>query len=428
MPPTRRTFLRASVVTGLAAGAAGLLGPAGLAAPRSVRAPLRLLILGGTGFLGPAIVAAARARGHTITLFNRGKTEKRTGHTFPDLEHLYGDRDPKVGQGLAALRDRDFDAAIDTSGYVPRIVRASAELLAPNIKQYIFVSSVSVYADNRAPGQDEAAPLATIPDPGNEDFRNPENYGPLKALSEQAAEEAMPGRVANVRPGLIVGPGDPTDRFTYWPVRVAAAGTPPWGSEVLAPGAPADPIQVIDVRDLADFLVTLAERGAMGPYNAVGPAGRLTMGALLEACVAAARATAPAGAGGAGSKSPTLTWVPADFLEKHNVSAWQDMPVWIPADQEHAGFATRSNARAVADGMKFRPIDTTVRDTLAWWPGELARRKRVTAELLEAARQEGKEPPKMADPEKLRAGISPEREQEVLTAWHARAVRPSPPG
>src|SRR5688572_29497367 len=197
---------------------------------------MRLLVLGGTKFLGRAVVEAAVARGHEPTLFHRGLTNPGL---FPDLEHLRGDRDG----GLAALQGRTWDAVIDPSGYVPRIVRASAELLADAVEHYTFISSISVYPSFPTPGMDESSPVGTLEDPTVEDV--PAHYGPLKALCEQAAEAAMPGRVFHVRAGLIVGPNDPSDRFTYWPVRVAKGG------DVLAPGSPERPVQIIDVRDLA---------------------------------------------------------------------------------------------------------------------------------------------------------------------------------
>ena len=256
---TRRTVLQ-------------MLGAAGIMAP----ARKRVLILGGTGFLGPATVEAALARGHQLTLFNRGRT--RPG-LFPDLEKLTGDRDPRKGEGLKALAGRQWDAAIDNSGYYPRMVGASAKLLAGAVKQYIFISSISVYAQDSEEGADETARVATIPNPAIEEMGpNWENFGALKALCERAAEEAMPGRVTVVRPGYIVGPDDPSGRFTYWPVRVDRRG------EILAPGEPADPVQFIDVRDLGAWLVQVVEDGTTGVFNATGPEKRLGMGELLTAC------------------------------------------------------------------------------------------------------------------------------------------------
>ncbi|HYG69011.1 MAG TPA: NAD-dependent epimerase/dehydratase family protein, partial [Anaeromyxobacteraceae bacterium] len=257
MPVTRRSFLSTSL-SALALACAGGAPRAEGSTGAGIRAAKgkRILILGGTGFLGPALVELARPRGHVLTLFNRGKTRPQL---FPDVEKLQGDRDGK----LDALAGREWDAVIDNSGYVPRHVKLSAELLAPRVKRYLFVSSISVYRDDVPPGSDEDAPLQTIADPANEDVRA--NYGALKALCEQAAEAAMPGRTAVVRPGLIVGPGDPTDRFTYWPVRLDRGG------EVVAPGDGADPTQVIDVRDFAAFMLGLVEGEDTGTYNAVGP-------------------------------------------------------------------------------------------------------------------------------------------------------------
>jgi 2'-hydroxyisoflavone reductase len=233
MTLTRREFLRTSAATGAAVGlsstlAGVLVNPGHLLATDAIylaepaRQPIKLLILGGTAFLGPAIVNAAVARGHTITLFNRGKTNPQL---YPELEKLRGDRNGD----LEALAGRQWDAVIDTSGYYPRVVKMSAELLAPNVGHYTFISSISVYRDFKTPDMTEAAPVGTIDDPTIEEITG-ETYGPLKALCEQAAEAAMPGRVANIRPGLIVGPRDRSDRFTYWPVRIARGG------EVLCPG------------------------------------------------------------------------------------------------------------------------------------------------------------------------------------------------
>ena len=274
MPASRREFVQSTLAL---AGAWALPRSVGAEAPlpaapnpksASPIKPLKVLILGGTAFLGPEIVEAARAHGHVLTLFNRGKTNPGL---FPDIEKLRGDRNGD----LKALEGRSWDAVIDTSGYVPRHVRDSARLLSKAVGHYVFISTVSVYADFKAEGMDESAPVGTLPDPTVEQVTG-ETYGPLKALCEKAAEEAMPGHVANVRPGLIVGPGDPTDRFSYWPVRVAKGG------DVLAPGNPDTAVQFIDVRDLAAWSVKLVEDGHAGVYNAVGPKARLTMQELLH--------------------------------------------------------------------------------------------------------------------------------------------------
>ena len=350
---TRRGF--ASALAGVA-----MLG----AAPQKKR----ILILGGTGFLGPATVEAAKARGHELTLFNRGKT--RPG-LFPQIETLLGDRDPKIGEGLNALRNRKWDAVIDNSGNVPRIVGASARLLGPNVNQYIYISSISAYADNSIEGQDESAKLATTPDAAVEQM-TAETYGALKALSEKACQEALPGRTTVVRPGFIVGPDDPSGRFTYWPVRVDRGG------EVLAPGAPADPVQFIDVRDLGGWLVALVEQGTMGVFTATGPRERLAWGDLLEGC---RRATKSAN---------TLTWVPGEWIAK---KADEMFPIWVPFLGETRGFHRWNNAAAVKAGLKFRPYRQTVADTLRWYK----------------AQDEGGRT-------KL-AGPAPAKEAELLAAW-----------
>ncbi|MFP2927513.1 SDR family oxidoreductase [Pyxidicoccus sp. 3LG] len=335
-------------------------------------APKSILILGGTKFLGPALVEFAQARGHTVTLFNRGKTNPSL---FPNVEKLSGDRDPNKGEGLKALEGRKWDAVVDTSGYVPRVVKASAELLAPNVGHYTFVSSISVYKDLSQYGITESSPVATAEDETTEDV--PKYYGALKALCEKAAETAMPGRVLNVRPGLIVGPDDPTDRFSYWPVRVSRGG------EVLSPGDGQDPTQFIDARDLAAWIILNVERSTAGVFNATGPTQPVLMKDLLETCKSATGSDA------------SFTWVDTAFLEKQKVAPWQDMPVWIPRTSEEKGLGRVSIDKALATGLTFRPTADTVRDTVAWF------------KTLPPERQA-----------KLGAGVTPEREKEVLTAWH----------
>lgn len=412
MRSTRRTVLKMS-----AAAAAGLaLGVAPLTALARPRRPqgLKILILGGTGFLGPAVLEAARANGHTVTLFNRGRTERRKPGQFDEVEKLYGNRDPKLRaddadpqspQGLSALEgDRQWDAVVDTSGYVPRIVKASTELLRDRVKHYTFISTISVYAKNDTPDADESAALATMADPTSENVQA--HYGALKALCEGAAEEAMPGRVANIRPGFIVGPGDPTDRFTYWPVRASKGGV------MLAPGDPAWPVQCVDVRDLAAFIITCIEQNATGAFNATGPAEPLGFGAFLNACGGAAKTL--------GHTPATPEWVDFEFLQQQGVSPGGDLPIWVPPVGEVAGFHKVSVAKALAAGLTFRPIADTCRDTLEWWPKEVDRRTRVTKQMQEDAVRDGKTPPNMPDPTKLRAGMTPERESEVLKLWAQR--------
>jgi 2'-hydroxyisoflavone reductase len=334
--------------------------------------PQNILILGGTQFLGPALVEFARSRGHTVTLFNRGRTNPSL---FPDVEKLQGNRDPSKDTGLKALEGRKWDAVVDTSGYVPRIVKASAELLAPNVEHYVFVSSISVYEDLSNYGVDESSPVATMEDETNEKVM--ENYGALKALCEKAAETAMPGRVLNVRPGLIVGPDDPSDRFTYWPVRVARGG------EVLAPGDGQDPTQFIDARDLAAWIILGVERRTKGVFNATGPSQPVPMKDLMELSKKTTGSDA------------SFTWVDTAFLDKQKVAAWTDMPVWVPRTGEEKGLGRIGIEKAVATGLTFRPTADTLRDTLAWF------------KTLPPERQA-----------KLYAGVTAEREKEVLAAWH----------
>jgi 2'-hydroxyisoflavone reductase len=305
----------------------------------------KILVLGGTGYLGPATIDAALARGHEVSMFNRGRT--RPG-LFPNVEHLNGDRDPNKDEGLKALQNRKWDAIIDNSGYFPRLVSASAKLLAPNAGQYIFISSISAYADNEKENQDESGKLATLADPTVETVENG-TYGGLKALCEKAAEDAFPKRATIVRPGFIVGPDDPSGRFTYWPVRVDRGG------EVLAPGAPTDPIQIIDVRDLGDWLITLVENNTTGTFNACGPKDRLAWGDVLQSCRKAT--TTP----------NSLTWVPADWLRKEKGGPF---PIWVPYTDDTKGFHTWSNARAIKAGLKFRPHSETVADTLKWYKSQ----------------------------------------------------------
>jgi 2'-hydroxyisoflavone reductase len=348
------------------------------AKPPAPKGPRTMLVLGGTRFLGPAVVDAALAQGWKVTLFNRGKSAP---HLYPELEKLIGDRDPKVGDGLKALEGRTFDAVVDTSGYFPRHVAASAELLAEHVGHYVFISSVSAYAKNDEIDQTEDAQVAVLDDPTVETMGEEfQNYGGLKVLCEKAAEAAMPGRVSNVRPGYIVGPDDPTDRFTYWPVRVAAGG------EVLAPGTAKDPIQIIDVRDLGEFIVKLCADKAKGVFNAVGPEPPIDMGELLASCQRVA------------GTDIDLAWVDATFLEAESKKAPVYLPIWVPPHGETVGFHRRSNARAIAAGLRFRALDDTVRATLEWWNGLPEERKG-----------------------QLRAGIPREMEAELITRFRGSA-------
>ena len=295
-----------------------------------------LLILGGTRFLGRHLVGSALGRGHRVTLFNRGVSGPGL---FPEAEELRGER----GGDLCALRGRRWDAAIDTSGYLPREVRASADLLAGAVDHYTFVSSISVYRDSSERGFDEDAPVLAPPDPEPE-VLDLELYGELKVGCERAAEAAMPGRTLVVRPGMIVGPHDYTNRFPYWCRRVAEGG------EVLAPGDPDRPAQLIDARDLADWMVRMAEERSTGAYNATGPGRDLTMRGMLE------------GIRDATGGDAELVWVPEKFLLDAGVEPWTELPFWVP--EEMAGILSVDVGRAVGAGLAFRPLAKTVRDTL----------------------------------------------------------------
>jgi 2'-hydroxyisoflavone reductase len=269
-------------------------------------------------------------------------------------------------------RARDWDVAIDDSGYLPAQVRQSTQLLQDRVKHYIFVSSISAYADLTPPGIDEDYKLAQLKDPNVSEITN-DTYGGLKAACEQLVEQTFGARQAVIRPSYIVGPGDGSDRFTYWPVRVARGG------EVLAPGTPRDPIQFIDVRDFADFMRLCVERSISGRFNLCNPPGAVTIGALLETSKRIAKSDA------------IFTWASQSFLERHKALESGEIPIWAPTTGPEAGATLVSSARAVAHGLRFRDLDTTVRDTLAWHSQRPAAQK-----------------------EKLRAGLTPEREAELL--------------
>ncbi len=360
----RRTFIQA-----VSAAAAAFAGNAVAAS----RPPLQILVLGGTRFIGIHMTRLAMERGHKVALFNRGKTNAAL---FPQLEHLKGDRNGE----LDALKGRAWDVVIDDSGYVPRQVRLSAQLLAPHVRQYLFVSTISVYASNATPNSEDSA-TARIADETIEKVDG-ETYGPLKALCERAVENAMPGRVTVLRPGLIVGPEDNTDRFTYWPARAARGG------EFMAPGSPGDGIQFVDARDLAKFALDVLEKRVTGTFNVVSPPKAVTMGDLVSQSVAAAnRMVKP-------TPPPHPIWLPAEFLEAQNVAPWSDMPVWLPGKGDYEAFAQIHTERAQRAGFKVRPLSETVRDTLAW---HLTRPQ--------------------SEQSALKSGIAPEREREVLAAW-----------
>ena len=375
----RRDFLRTAAL----AGGGLILGPAPGSARRGARyglgsegdlgaqeapsRPLEILILGGTGFIGPHQVRYARERGHQLTLFNRGRTAP---DLFPEIEQLRGDRQARELEALEG--DREWDVVIDNSATNPAWVRDTAQLLKERAGRYVFVSTQSVYASRAEIGIDETAPVGR-PDLPRGEWRG---YGPSKALAEEEAREAFPGRATVVRPGLIVGPGDRSDRWTYWVARVHRGG------RIAAPGTPDDPVQFIDARDLTGWIIRMAEEGITGTFNAVGPASPLSLAEMLY-----------------GIRSVTTTpvsfvWIPAGFLQDLGVRAWSDMPAWMPPEGPRAGFARMSNALAMDAGLTFRPLADTARDTLEWFL------------TLPAGRRKD-----------LRAGLDPEREAFVLDAW-----------
>lgn len=367
MTMNRRYFIGASAA---AASLSVIPGLSGAASDQAAKR-LKILFLGGTGFLGPHTVQYALDRGHDVTLFNRGKTNS---DLFPQLETIIGDRDPEVDEGLSRLGNRQWDAVIDTSGYVPRIVGASGRHLADNVGQYLFVSTICQY-DGWMEGEKyrtEDVAHATLEDPTTEDVSA--HYCELKAYCELAAEDALPGRVTQIRPGLIVGPLDKSDRFTYWPVRANRGG------EMLAPGKPSDLTQYIDVRDLGKFMVHCLEQKMIDTFNLIRQP--MPMGDVLNSCLRVA------------DKGTSLTWVPANVLAEHGLRAWQEIPMWADSDTPLSGSLTWSGQKALDAGLTIRPVDETVRDTLAWF-NSLPEERRAT----------------------LRAGIPAAREVEVLAAW-----------
>ncbi|GLC23940.1 NAD-dependent epimerase/dehydratase family protein [Roseisolibacter agri] len=374
----RRTFVRLAATAGTALGVAPAAAARALASPHGPtihvptrRAPRRILILGGTGFIGPYQVQYALDRGHTVTLFNRGRTNPQL---FPTVEKLQGDR----ASDLRSLEGRDWDVVIDNSATDPTWVERSAKLLAPRVKRYFFVSTRSVYSDTSRVPMTVDAPVFTRENTPVEAGK-PLPYGLSKALAEKEAQKYFPGRALIVRPGLIVGPGDLTDRFTYWPVRIERGG------EVLAPGDGTDPVQVIDARDLSEWLIRLAEGDATGVYSGVGPRNPRSMAELLHGIKAVTTSEA------------TFTWVDTDFLDANKVRGYAEMPVWQPARGNRAGFARFDLSREIALGLTFRPLAVTAKDTLDYYHAQTPERQAT-----------------------LKAGITPEREAEVLALWKAR--------
>lgn len=343
-----------------------------------------MLILGGTGFIGPHQVRYAAQRGHKVTVFNRGRRQA----DLPDsVVHLQGDRN----DDLKSLERGKWDVVIDNPTTLPNWVRLSGKLLKDACRQYIFISTISVYADTTVPGMDETTRVLDYDGEKDPFTLKPEEamryYGALKALSEREAAHWFPGRATIIRPGLIVGPGDETDRFTYWPARIDRGG------EVLAPGTPSDPTQMIDARDLAEWVIRVAEDGTVGVFNATGPERPRPIGELLNGIKSAM-----------GSKA-TFTWANAQFLEAQKVNAWSDMPVWVPPAGDSGALMQISTQRAQAKGLTYRPLATTARDTLAYHKSRPEERQ-----------------------SKLRAGITAARESELLAALHAGGKTGNTPG
>jgi 2'-hydroxyisoflavone reductase len=369
---SRRHFVKVS-----AASAFGLSIRSSLLFAENAVKPLRILILGGTGFTGPYQVRYALSRGHKVTTFNRGKTHP--GELPNEVEQLIGDRNGK----LDALKNRQWDVVIDNPTTLPAWVRDAAQILKGNVDRYVFTSTISVYGEVKT-GVDETAPTEKYEgaDPYKETIEAMKasgfkTYGPLKALSEKEAEKWFPGKALIIRPGLIVGPRDETDRFTYWPVRIDRGG------DVLAPGDPKDPVQFIDARDLAEWTIRMAENRETGVYNATGPAKPLGIGGMLDQIKTAE------------SSNAAFIWVNEEFLTQQKVEPWSDMPVWTGKE---SGLARTSINKALGKGLTFRPLAETARDTLAWFKS------------LPQDRQS-----------KTRAGLTAEREAEVLAAWKKRA-------
>jgi 2'-hydroxyisoflavone reductase len=329
---------------------------------------MKILIIGGTRFLGRHVVDAALQKRHEVTLFNRGKSNPGL---FPQVEQLRGDR----AGDMQILANRKWDAVIDTCGYVPRVVRKSAELLAGNVGIYVFISTLSVYADFSAEGLNESSPIGKLEDETTEEITG-ETYGPLKVLCENEVQKAFPDKALIIRPGLIVGPYDPTDRFTYWPHRIDRGG------QVLAPEPKDLSIMYIDARDLSEWIIKLIKKGRTGVFNADGPEEVLSMESFLNQCQQYT------------SSDARLTWVDAQFLLAQKVQPWTDLPMWLPGTGM-AGMGSFDVSKALKAGLKFRSLKETVADTLYWV-------KRTRSE------------------EPMRAGISLERETQLLAAWHTR--------
>jgi nucleoside-diphosphate-sugar epimerase len=372
MNKNRRRFVQASLLGGAAVAAGGLSQTAtAREKKKKVRANMNILILGGTGFIGPHMVREALRRGHQVSLFNRGKTNNAM---FPDLKLYVGDRDG----GLDVLKGNTWDAVIDNSGYIPRLVADSARRLKLATSHYLYTSTISVYASFAIPNN-ENSPLGKLDDESVEEVTGA-TYGPLKALCEKrAAAEIAADRLTILRPTYICGPGDTTDRFTYWPVRTMRGG------DMLWPGTRADKTQIIDVRDYANFTIDCLERRITGTFNTVTPAGAYTMGDLHDDCLAVT------------ASDMTAVWVGKELIRDQKLADGGSIPIWAPPDGEYAGIAFVSGEKAVAQGLKNRPIRETARGIIRWW------------QTLPEERTS-----------KLRAGLDPDQEAQILALWLAQ--------
>ena len=371
MDTNRRRIIKAGLIGGASLTAGSL--PVSATAMKNAVAekPLNILVLGGTGFIGPHMVREALRRGHSVSLFNRGRTNS---NLFPDLDLYVGDRN----NGLESLEGHRWDAVVDNSGYVPRHVADSARLLSPAVDRYVFISSISAYASFRQPNVEDS-PLATMSDESVEEVTG-ETYGPMKALCEQRAAKILGDKLTVLRPTYVCGPGDGTDRFSYWPIRTAKGG------EMLWPGDRSDAIQIVDVRDLANFTIDCIESDIAGTYNTVTPAGDYTIGELHDDCVAVS---------GTPMRS---TWVDSAFVDAQGLADGRSLPIWSPPTGEYANVARVSGEKAAAAGLRNRPVRETARDTLTWW-----------ATLPEARTSS------------VRAGLGAEREAELLALWGTQA-------
>jgi 2'-hydroxyisoflavone reductase len=326
---------------------------------------LKILILGGTNFLGPHLTEELQERGHEVTLFNRGTQDPSL---FPNVEMLQGNRDGD----LDALKNRCWDAIIDTSGHLPRFVEASSKILSTATNHYTFISTVGIYENFHSFNIDENYPLAKLADKTNEEI-NEKTYGALKASCEKVIEQHFADHFLVIRPGLIVGPRDPTNRFSYWPLRIMEGG------KILAPGSSTQTLQFIDVRDLAKWVVSMVERQETGFYNATGPASPLSFEEFLNQCAQIS------------NNAVSFTWVNEDFLIEHEVQDWTELPLWLSYKRNMPGFLHIDARKAIKAGLTFRPLIQTISAILDWEGQHRAAEAQI--------------------------GLSRKKEQELLKLW-----------